>query len=115
MKSLLLIPLIALFVFTNVNGQTDTTRVDTTEIDTIKGKAPAFTNVDVVVETEWAGSEKTENVKVYVFLETKHPHLIMTENKHKQCEIRIVKGMTVKIIDRKTGKRLKTYSAESLK
>lgn len=106
--------LVAQFSYTSAYSQSDTTIADTTKIDTINGKAPAFTNVDVVVETEWGTSEKTENVKVYVFLEAKYPHLIMTENKHKQCELRIVKGITIKIYDRKTGKKLKTYTAENL-
>ncbi len=111
--ALTFISLIALFSYTNANSQTDTTKADTAKIDTVKGKAPAFTNADVMVETEWGTSEKTENVKVFVFLEAKHPHLILMENKHKQCELRIVKGITIKIYDRKTGKLLKTYSVEN--
>jgi hypothetical protein len=95
----------------SVIGQTDTTKTDTAKIDTIKEKAPDFTNVDVVVETEWGTSEKTENVNVFVYLEAEHPHITMSENKHKQCELRIIKGITIKIYDRKTGKLLKSYSA----
>lgn len=115
MRFNVLISVVMLFAVSSAHAQTDTSRTDSTQIDTVKGKSPAFINVDVLVETEWGDSEKTENVKVYAFLEAEHPHLLMTENKHKRCEIRIIKGMTVKIIDHKTGKRLKTYTVETLK
>lgn len=92
--------------------QTDTTKADTAKIDTPKEKAPDFTNVDVVVETEWGTSDKTEDVNVFVYLNAEHPHLALSENKHKKCELRIMKGIVIKIYDRKTGKLLKTYSAE---
>lgn len=103
---------IALFSYANAALQTDTTKTDSTQIDTLQEVPPDFTGVDVIVETEWGEPEKTENVDVFLHLKDKQPHIIMSADKHKQCEVRIFKGITVKIVDHKTGKLLKTYRHE---
>jgi len=105
---------ISLFVYANAQAQSDTTKTEPVPVDTVKKVLPDFTNVDVVVETEWGDPEKTSNVDVYVHLKDKHPHIAMIPDNHKQCEIRIIKGITIKILDNKTGKLLKKYTVESL-
>lgn len=116
MKSLIiaLISMMTLVITVNAMVISDTTITDTTIKDTIKKVLPDFKNVDVVVETEWSDPEKTSNVDVYIHLKDEHPHITMTPDSHKQCEIRIIKGITVKILDHKTGKLLKKYTIESL-
>ena len=116
MKSLIitLISIMTLVITANAIVISDTTKTDTTIKDTVKKALPDFKNVDVVVETEWSDPEKTSNVDVYVHLKDEHPHIIMSPNNHKQCEIRIIKGITVKILNPKTGKLLKKYSVDSL-
>jgi hypothetical protein len=113
MQLFIIILLMALFSYTNAYDQTEKIKTDSTEIDTVKGKIPEFNNVDVVTETEWGASERIENATVFIFLEAKHPHLLIKENKHKRCELRIVKGLTIKIYDHKSGKLLKTYPEEN--
>lgn len=114
MKLFLLISLIALFSYTSAYSQTDTTKADSTQIETPKEVPPDFTDVDVIVETEWSEPEKTSNVNVYLHLKDEHPHITMSPNSHQQCDIRIIKGITIKILDSKTGKLLKKYTVESL-
>lgn len=116
MKSLIiaLISITALVMTANAMVISDTTKTDTTIKDTIKKVLPDFKNVDVVVETEWSAPEKTSNVDVYVHLKDEHPHITMIPDSHKQCEIRVIKGITIKILDSKTGKLLKKYTTVDL-
>jgi len=109
--------LMAQFPYTSANCQNDKTKLDTSETvtaiaDTVNEERPDFTNVDVLVETEWSDPEKNVNVDVFVNLKDKYPHIVMREMDHKLCEVRILKGVVIKILDHKTGKLLKTYKAE---
>jgi hypothetical protein len=117
MKSLIIIFISIITLVITANAMvviSDTTITDTTIKDTAKKVLPDFKNVDVVVETEWGDPEKTTNVDVYVHLKDEHPHITMTPNSHKQCEIRIIKGITIKILDPTTGTLLKKYTVEDL-
>jgi hypothetical protein len=114
---LIIIPLCAFLQFANATSQSNATKPDTTETvtsiaDTAKEEVPDFTGVDVVVETEWSDPEKNANVDVFVNLKDKHPHILIREVDHKLCEIRILKGVVIKIFDHSTGKLLKTYRKE---
>jgi hypothetical protein len=90
----------------------DTTETVTSIADTAKAEVPDFTGVDVVVETEWSQPEKNTNVDVFVNLKDKHPHIVIREVNHKLCEVRILKGVVIKIFDHSTSKLLKTYKKE---
>jgi len=111
LQTFALISLIVLFSY-STNGQTDTTKVYSTQIDTVKEVSPDFIGVDVIVESEWGEPDTTLNANVFAYLEDKHPHITMKQGKGRQCEVRIMKGITIKILDHKTGKLLKTYKAE---
>jgi len=78
--------------------------------DTTKTDSADYTNVDVIVETEWAGKDKNIDVTVYVKKENNQPSVIvMTKNHHTHCEVAIIPGVIIRIYDHKTGKLLKTY------
>jgi hypothetical protein len=114
---LIIILLYAFLQFANATSQSNATKPDTTETvtsiaDTAKEEVPDFTGVDVVVETEWSDPEKNENVDVFVNLKDKHPNIVMREVTHKLCEVRILKGVVIKISDHSTGKLLKTFKKE---
>ena len=106
-----LIFLAGFFTAVNAGVRSDTSETVTAVADTVE-QAPDFTGVDVVVETEWSDPEKNENVDVFVDLKGKHPHIVMQEVDHKLCEVRILKGVVIKIYDHKTGKLMKTYKKE---
>ena len=81
--------------------QQDSTRVKET---------PDFTGVDVVVETEWGTSDRTENVEVFIKKTPDgHTDIVMKKSNHQECIVELVPGITVKIIDRKSKKVLKTF------
>lgn len=111
----IIILLMAQFSYTHASYQEDKANIDTTDTvtsvaDTVEERGPDFTGVDVVVETEWSETEKNVNVDVFVNLKDKHPNIVMREVDHKLCEVRILKGVVIKILDHKTGKLLKTYT-----
>jgi len=95
-------------------GQTvsDTTKAVTVTEDTAKIVQPDFVGAEVVVVSDWGEPDTTFNANVFVNLNDKHPHITMKQGKGRQCEVRIMKGITIKILDHKTGKLLKTYKAE---
>ncbi len=83
---------------------------DTAAVDSIKKPVPDYKSVNVIVETDWGTTDKTENVDVYIKKQKgKHTDLILKKSEHQECIIELVSGMVVKIVDRKTGKILKTY------
>lgn len=112
MPFFVLIFLIGFFAAANAGVRSDTSETVTAVADTVEEVHPDFTGVDVVVETEWSEPEKNVNVDVFVSLKDKHPHIVMKEVDHKLCEVRILKGVVIKIYDHKTGKLLKTYQKE---
>jgi len=88
----------------------DVSRQDTSAVDTVKAPQPDYTGVNVIVETEWGTTDKTENVDVYIRKEKgKHFDIVMKKSDHQECIVELVSGMVVKIVSRKTGKILKTY------
>lgn len=103
--------LIYLFLFVTSSRASDTLetiQTDTTEnTDTI---VATYNNVDIVEETEWGAREKTENVDVVVKTKDSGPFvIIVTKGKHSTCEIRLIKGVIVKIFSHDTNKLLDVY------
>jgi len=70
--------------------------------------APDFKQVNVIVETEWGDPETTKDADVFIHYEKDQPKRILLETAKSRCEINLFPGMTVKIVDPKTGKVLKT-------
>jgi type 1 fimbria pilin len=108
--------LLTVFIFFCCNRAEAATFSDTTQTDTAQTQiiqsdtSTTYTHVDVVVETEWGGPEKNEDVTAEVgFKDGKPDHVVMRGVRYKQCEITLMEGMTVKIYNHKTGKLLKTY------
>jgi hypothetical protein len=100
--------LIILYPGTGIAGQF--TVQDTTKQDTVKTDKPVFTNVDVVVEYDWSEPEKNNGVDVFVKKESgKISAVIMVKTDVRRCEVELISGVVVKIIDPKTKKLLKTY------
>ncbi|MCK6622704.1 MAG: hypothetical protein HUU32_18660 [Calditrichaceae bacterium] len=89
----------------------DTTRADTTETQVVESDTNVvYTNVDVVVESDWSKPERTERVSVEILFKNKKPDKVLMKGAgYKMCEITLMEGMTVKIINHKTGKLIKTY------
>ena len=86
------------------------TRGSTQQDSTRKEVKPDFTGVDVLVETDWGTSDKTENVEVFIRTEADgHTDIVMRKSNHQECIAELVPGIVVKIIDRKSKKVLKTY------
>ncbi len=85
------------------------------ENDYVTIDEPNFENVDVIVETAWGTSEKTENVDVLVLFnnDEKPAGLVLARKHRKLSEIMIVEGVTVKLIDHETQKVLKTIKSNS--
>ena len=82
---------------------------DSSVTDSIKQPAPDYSNVNVLVETEWGTSDKTEKVDVFLKKEKgKYTEIVMRRSNHQECFVELVPGLVVKIIDRKTGKIVKT-------
>jgi hypothetical protein len=69
-------------------------------------KTPDYKSVNVLIETEWSGPEKINNVDVFVVYENNVPIKLDIFGKNNHCEIRIISGMSVKIINANTGKVL---------
>lgn len=84
-----------------------TVQTDTTQAEESK---PDYTNVHVIIESEWMGADTTENVDVFLYLKGDKPSITMKSGGHKECNIFLAKGVTVKILDSKTGKLIKKYS-----
>ena len=75
---------------------------------------PNFEGVDVVIETDWGTSEKTESVDVLVVNVNDEPvQLILAKKKKKISEISIMEGVVIKIFDHDTGELLKTYRVKA--
>jgi hypothetical protein len=77
--------------------------------DTTKADSADYTHADVVVTTEWSGTEKNSDVSVYIEYKDKKPSTLLMIKEHKRCEIILMPGVTAKIYDNKTGKLLKTF------
>jgi hypothetical protein len=75
--------------------------------------APKYSNVDVVVEFEWSPEPiKSEDVNVIEITKNEKPTaLLLMKGLKKESELSIVKGVTIKVYDHKTGELLKTYKA----
>lgn len=109
---LILLLLICLIAVANAQAVSDTTKAITVTEDTVKIVKPDFTGADVIVTSDWGEPDTTLNADVFVNLKDQHPHITMKRGKGRQCEVRIMKGITIKILEHKTGKLLKTYTAE---
>jgi hypothetical protein len=84
--------------------------VDTTRADSVTKIEPSFKNVNVLVETEWGSTDKREGVDVYVKVKGKKPYEIeMRKGELQKCCVTLMSGVTVKILDPKTGRVLKKY------
>ncbi len=84
------------------------------ESDYVTISDPNFENVDVVLETDWGTSEKTESVDVLVVNVNDEPaQLILARKKVKLSEISIMEGVVIKIYNHETGELLKTYRVKS--
>ena len=82
---------------------------DSSVTDSIKQPVPDYSNVNVLVESEWGTSDKTENVDVFLKKEKgKYTEIVMKKSNHQECIVELIPGLKVKIINRKTGKILKT-------
>ena len=106
--------LMLLFVFFTCGSLTGNAALflprDTTVVDTHATMKPDYEDVNVVVETDWGTSDKTENVDVFIRIEKgKRTEVVMRKSEHQECIVELVSGMVVKIIDRKSGKVLKTF------
>ena len=102
-SALLILPIIFLIVFFNssagANFQQDTTKADSAD----------YTHADVVVTTEWSGTEKNTDVSVYIEYKDNKPSVLLMIKEHQRCEIILISGVSAKIYDHKTGKLLKTF------
>jgi hypothetical protein len=105
-SSTIAIPFCMMFILFN-NLLFGMVQTDTTQAKDIK---PDYTNVHVIIQSEWMGSDTTENVDVFLNLEGDKPSITMKSGGHKECNIFFAKGVTVKILDGKTGKLIKKYS-----
>ena len=82
---------------------------DSAAADSVKTAAPDYTDVDVVVKTDWGTTDKTKNVDVFIRKERgKHTEIVMKKSEHQECIVELVPGIVVQIINSKTGKVLKT-------
>lgn len=82
---------------------------DTTVVDSVKSKA-THSAVNVVVETEWSDPETIKNVDVYVKYEKGIARTLAMKSKSRDCDIALISGVTVKILNPVSGKRIATYS-----
>jgi hypothetical protein len=114
MKLNLLILICVIAIAAQSNGQpvSDRTKALTVTEDTAKIAQPDFVGADVVILSDWGEPDTTLNANVFVNLKDEYPHITMKQGKGRQCEVRIMKGITIKILDHKTGKLLKTYTNE---
>ena len=85
-----------------------------TASDYVSISDPNFENVDVVIETDWGTSEKTESVDVLVVNVNDEPaQIILAKKKVKVSEISLMEGVVIKIYNHETGELLKTYRVKS--
>ena len=83
---------------------------DTTVADSVTAPVPDFKGVNVIVETDWGTTDKTENVDVFIKKEkNQRTEIVMKKSDHQECIVELISGMVVKIVNRKTGKVLKTF------
>ena len=69
---------------------------DAGESDYVSLSDPNFENVDVVIETAWGTSEKTESVDVLVVKVNDEPsQLILARKKQKLSEISLMDGVVI--------------------
>lgn len=104
-KSGYLLTFLLLFLFSSFlfAGENDYATIDD----------PNYENVDVVIETAWGTSEKTEDVNVLILQKNeKATGVVLAKKRQKLSEIMLVEGVTVKIIDHETGKVLKTIKID---
>jgi len=75
---------------------------------------PNYENVDVVIETAWGTTEKTESVDVLVVNVNDEPaQLILARKKQKLSEISLMDGVVIKIYNHDNGELIKTYQVKS--
>ena len=90
----------------------DTTQQDSSVIDTTY----IFNNVNVILETAWTDPEVIENVTVQLRCLNDDPFTLCYKDINgEKNEIRLIKGMTVKIISRDTNTILKTIIKPEVK
>jgi hypothetical protein len=83
---------------------------DSAQADSLKKAEPDFSNVTVLVETEWGPTDKQDGVDVFVIMKGKKPvEIEMIKGIHQKCSVSLMSGVTVKILDSKTGQLLKKY------
>jgi len=76
--------------------------------------APKFKSVDVVIETEWNTTEKTENVNVVEIKDKdKTFGITLVKEFRPVSEVTLIKGIEIKIFDHESGKLLHSYKLES--
>jgi len=103
-ESILTVLLLVLFVSFLHAGENDFVTID----------EPSFENVDVVVETAWGTTEKTENVDVLVLFNNEKPTgLVLARDRQKLSEVILCEGVVVKLIDRTTQEVLKVVKCDS--
>jgi hypothetical protein len=74
-----------------------------------------YTNVNVVLETEWMEPEEVNNVDVVVLaLSDGSKQIVLFRKYEKIMEITVIDGVKVKIFDADNGKLLKTFSKEPI-
>ena len=74
-----------------------------------------YTNVNVVLETEWMDPEEVNNVDVVVLaLSDGSKQVVLFRKYEKIMEITVIEGVKVKIFDADNGKLLKTFSKEPI-
>jgi len=77
--------------------------------DSTEKVVPTYKNVDVVIETDWAEPDKSENVDVIIKSgDKKTTGLIIIYRDFQRCEITLIPGIVVRIYAHKTGKLIKT-------
>ena len=72
---------------------------------------PKYSNVDVRVEYDWGDEEYFEQVKVFDCTEREEPCIIIVPQEGGRKEIRIFKGVTIRIYDHQTKKLLDVYES----
>ena len=71
--------------------------------------------IDAIVETEWSPAEKFVDVSVYVTYENSTPKSVTLVGSNCDCEIVLLSGVVVKVLDRKSGKIISTLSGPAKK
>jgi len=74
-----------------------------------------YTNVNVVLETEWMEPEEVNNVDVVILaLSDGSKQIVLFRKYEKIMEITVIEGVKVKIFDADNGKLLRTFSKEPI-